>query len=63
VHQIAKLLAAEWVITEVLNDGAAVRVRVRLPNLIVCKTGITRQQKRPDLVDPEEIDDFFVRQD
>ena len=63
VHQIAEFLVAEWVITKVLDYGAAVRVRVGFPDLIVCEAGISHQQQRPNLVDPEQIDNFFVCQD
>ena len=63
VHQIAEFLVAERVVAEVLDYGAAIRVSVRFAHLIVCEAGITRQQQRPQLVVPEQIDDLFVRQD
>ena len=34
MHQVAEFSVAEWVVTEILDDGASVRVGVGLPDLI-----------------------------
>ena len=36
MHQVAEFHAAKWVVTEILNDGAAVRVAVRFFELGLC---------------------------
>ena len=64
VSQIAEDLIAERIVTDVLNDAAAVGVSVgvlsRSSGVAVGKAG---EQQRLDLLVPQQIDDLFVRQD
>jgi hypothetical protein len=53
MRQIAELLTAEWVVAEVLNDGAAVGIGMRLPNLVFRQRRKSLEQQRPDLIFPE----------
>jgi hypothetical protein len=46
VREVAELLAAVRVITEVLDDGTAIRVAVRLFELLGCGVRIPREQRR-----------------
>src|SRR5208337_2112220 len=63
MRQIAELLAAEWVVAEVLDDGAAVGIGMRLRNLVFRQRRKSLEQQRPDLIFPEQVDNFFMRQD
>src|SRR5208337_4463609 len=63
MRQIAELLAAEWVVAEVLDDRAAVGIGMRLRNLVFRQRRKSLEQERPDLVFPEQVDNFLMRQD
>jgi hypothetical protein len=63
MRQIAELLAAEWVVAEILDDGAAVGIGVRLRNLVLRQRRKSLEQQRPDLIFPEQVYDFLMRQD
>jgi hypothetical protein len=60
MSQVAEFLAAEGVVTQVLNDRATVCVGVRFLDLIVGQSGITLEQERPDLIGPEQVHNFLV---
>ena len=62
MHQVAEIFAAEWVITQILDDGASVGVGMRLLDLIFRQSGVSLEQQRPDLVGPEQVHDFLVGQ-
>jgi hypothetical protein len=62
MHQVAEIFTAEWVITQILDDGAAVRVGMRLLDLIFREPGVSLEQQGPDLVGPEQVYDFLVGQ-
>ena len=50
--QVAEVLVAEWVITQILNDRAAIGIGVRLPKLVFGKFRKALQQEGPDLARP-----------
>src|SRR5580658_4922519 len=52
MHQIAEFLAAEWIVTQVLNDSASVSVGVRLSDLVLRQSGVSLEQQRPNLIGP-----------
>ncbi len=60
VHQVAELLIAEGIVAHVLDDCSAIRIGVRLPHLLVREPGIARQDHRPQLIVPQQIDNLFV---
>jgi hypothetical protein len=62
MHQVAEFSAAERVVAEVLDDGAAVSVRVCLLDLFFGKSRISLEQKGTDFVSPQQIHDFLVRE-
>ena len=62
MHQVAEFFAAEGVVAEVLDDGAAVGIGVRLPDLVIRKSGISLEQEGSDLIGPEQVHDFLVGQ-
>ena len=62
MHQVAEFFAAEWVVAEILNDGAPVGVGMRLFDLVFRQPRISLEQQGPDLVGPDEVHDFLVRQ-
>ena len=49
VHQVAEFPAAERVVAEVLDDGAAIGVGMRFLDLVFRESGISLQQERADL--------------
>ena len=55
-------VSTAWVVAQVLYDGAAVRIGMRLRNLVFRQRGKSLEQQRPDLVFPEQVYDFLVRQ-
>jgi hypothetical protein len=63
MHQVAELSAAKRVVTEILDDGAAIGVRMRLSEIVFRQTGISLEQQRTKLRSPYQIHDFLVRQD
>ena len=58
VNQITEFHAAKRIVTEVLNDGAAIGVTVRLGELCFRQVWKSLQKKRPEFAGPDEIDDF-----
>src|SRR5205807_57991 len=60
VHQITELRAAERIVAEILDDGAPIRIGVRLPDLILRQSRKSREQQGTDLIRPEQIYDFLV---
>ena len=63
MHKVAEIPAAERIVAEVLNDGAAIGVGVRLFDLVFGKAGIAFQQKRADFVGPHQVHNLFMGQD
>ncbi len=62
VHQVAELLVAEGIVAHVLDHRTAIRIGMRLPHLVVRQPGIPRQDHRPQLIVPQQIDDLFMRE-
>jgi hypothetical protein len=62
MHQVAEFSTAERVVAEILDDGAAVCIGMRLPDLVLRKSRISHEQKGLDLIDPQQVNDFLVRQ-
>ena len=62
VRQVAELLAAERVVAEVLDDGAAISIGMRLLDLVFRQSRKSLEQQRPDLTLPEQVYNLFVRQ-
>ena len=62
MHQVAEFLAAERVVAEILDDGATIGVGMRLPDLVFRQPRISLEQKGPNLIGPEQVYDFLVRQ-
>ncbi len=62
MHQVAEFPAAERVVAEILDDGAAIGVGVRLSDLVFRQSRISLEQEGLDLVGPEQVHDFLVRQ-
>ena len=62
MHQIAELRAAEGIVAEVLDDGAAIGVGMRLGELFLRESGIALQQEGAESVGPEQVNDLFVGQ-
>src|ERR1019366_7415878 len=60
MRQVAEELAAEWIITEVLDETTAVSVGVGLPQLGGGGCREAFQEQRLDLVLPKYIDQFLV---
>jgi len=63
VQEIGEEVAAERVVAEILNDGAAVRVRARLVEIGGRRMRIFRVQQRTDVRRPQGVDVRFVRED
>ena len=62
VDKVAEFTITKRIVAEVLDDGTAIGVGVRIFDLVVCETGITGKQERPDFVDPKQIDNLFMSQ-
>jgi hypothetical protein len=62
MHQITEFSAAEGVVAEILNYGAAIGIGVGLLDLVVRQSGESLQEKGTNFVRPEEINDFLVCQ-
>ena len=62
VHQVAEILVAERIVAHVLNQRSAIGIGMRLPQIFLGSFGEALFQKRLDLILPEEVDDFFVRE-
>ena len=62
MHQVAEFRAAERIVAEVLDDGAAIGVGMRFFDLVFRQSRISLEQKRADLVGPEQVHDLLVRQ-
>ena len=62
MDQVAEFSAAERIVAEILDDGAPVRVGMRLPQLVLRKSRESFEQKRLDLIGPEQVYDFLVGQ-
>jgi hypothetical protein len=60
MHQVAEFHAAKWVVTEILNNGSAIRVTVCLLELVFRQRRKSHKQKRAHLVGPDKIHDLFV---
>ena len=52
MHQVAEFLTAKWVVAEILNDGAAIGISVRLFELVFRQPWISLAQQWSDLVSP-----------
>ena len=61
MHEVAEFFAAERVIAEILDHGAAERIGMGFPDLVFRQARISREQQRLDLVSPQQIHDFLVR--
>ena len=62
VHQVAEFSAAERVVAEILDDGASVGVGMRFLDLVFRQSRISLEQEGLDLIGPEQVYDFLVRQ-
>jgi hypothetical protein len=62
VHQVAEFFTAERVVAKILDDRAPVSIGVRLFELVFRESRISLEEQGPDLVGPEQIHDFLVRQ-
>ena len=62
MHQVAEFPAAERVVAEILDDGASVGVGMGLPDLVFRQSRISLEQQGSDLIGPEQVHDFLVRQ-
>lgn len=62
MHQVAKFRAAEGVVTEILDDGASIGIGMRLLELLFRHSGISLEQKRGNLILPEQVNNFLVRE-
>ncbi len=60
MREVAEFLAAEGVIAEILDDGAAVSVGMCLFDLVVGEPGKALEKQGAYLVEPKQIDDLFV---
>jgi hypothetical protein len=60
MHQVAEFFIAEWVIAEILDDGASIGVGVGLPDLILGQSRKSLKEERLDLIGPKQVDDFLV---
>jgi hypothetical protein len=63
VHQVGEEMAPEGVVAEILHDGSAVGVSARVEQRLRRRTGILREQQRPDLRLPQRVDVRLVRED
>src|SRR6185369_17810765 len=63
MHQIAELYAAEGIVAQVLDDGAAIGVGMRLGDLLFRESGIALQKEGTKGVSPEQVNNLFVSQD
>src|SRR5581483_5935066 len=62
MHQVAEFPAAERVVAKILDNGATVRVGMRLPDLVFRQSRISLEQEGLDLIGPEQVYDLLVRQ-
>jgi hypothetical protein len=62
MHQIAEFSTAERVEAEILDNGAPVGVSMRFSDLVFRQSWISLEQEGSDLIGPEQVHDFFVRQ-
>src|ERR1019366_5225619 len=53
VHQVAKFRAAEWVVAEILDDGASIGVGMRVPDLVLRKSRIALEEEGLDRIRPK----------
>src|SRR5262245_28445561 len=63
MQQCAKERVPEWIVTDVLDDGATVRVGVRPAEVFRRGIGIALQQERNDTVLPRRVNDRLVCKD
>src|SRR5690242_971464 len=62
MHQVTEILAAEGVVAEILDDGPSIGIGMCLPDLVFRKSRISLEQEGLDLISPEQVYDFLVRQ-
>jgi hypothetical protein len=60
VHQVAEELVSVRVIAHILQQASSVRISVRLPQLVGGGVRIALKDHRPDLIQPEKINDLLV---
>jgi hypothetical protein len=60
MDEVAELLAAERVVTHILDHAAAIRVGVGLAQLVFRSIRKTLQQQGLEVVHPQQIDDLFM---
>ncbi len=62
VHQIAKFHASKRVVAQILDYGAAIGVGVGFLDLLFRQPRVFLEQEGANLIDPEQIDNFLVRE-
>src|ERR1700730_5727874 len=62
MHKIAKEMAAEGIVTQVLNNASSVSVSMGFFELLVAGFGKALDQNRLNRVDPKRIDDGLMSQ-
>src|SRR5580698_6359122 len=62
MSEVTEILVAEWVIPHVLDQGTAVGKSVCFPQIIGGGAGESLDEQGLNVIDPEEIDHFFVSQ-
>src|SRR5215472_4582552 len=62
VRQVGKVLVAEWIVADVLDNASAVRIRAGLFQLCRRKGWIAAEQQRNDGGVPGKVDQLLVRQ-
>ena len=63
MHKVAEFPIAEGIVTKILNDCPAIRVCMRLADLVFRESRKALQQKRLYLIAPKQVDDLLMSQD
>jgi len=62
MHQVAEFSVAEWVVTEILDNSASIRVGMGLPDLVFLQSRIPLEQQGLDRISPEQVYNLLVSQ-